>query len=404
MSKGIYIEITPFFPTPDSFRGPFIYDQVKAIIDTDRFDRVVVFRPCNVNNVVKDYVYEGIEVHYFPVKILPANFFVSLFDKWNIKSFLTKLNEVGIDIQSIKVAHSHVSRNGIYADALKEINNKIITILQHHDLDPYNIIISKKSDYKINLRFNSKKNIALFNKIDLHVGVSKNVIDNLRSFPSYGKNEIYKPYLKALSKVQCIESPQLKRTYVLYNGVNTDIFHEKHVYRDEVFTIGCIGNFLELKSQITLIKAVEEIIKRNKTERIKAVFIGTGPCYNDCVNYVHEHNLNDYILFKKEVKHEELVDFYNSIDLFVLPSIFEGFGCVFTEAFACGVPFMTCYGQSISELLPEKDWDKWLLRPTDYIDLANKILLYKENRYKQRLNQPYDIKFLIDKFLNELNL
>lgn len=74
MNKGIYIEITPFFPTPDSFRGPFIYDQVKAIIDTDRFDKVVVFRPCNVNNVVKDYVYEGIEVHYFPVKILPANF------------------------------------------------------------------------------------------------------------------------------------------------------------------------------------------------------------------------------------------------------------------------------------------------------------------------------------------
>ena len=122
------------------------------------------------------------------------------------------------------------------------------------------------------------------------------------------------------------------------------------------------------------------------------------------MKYVHEHNLNDYILFKKEVKHEELVDFYNSIDLFVLPSIFEGFGCVFTEAFACGVPFMTCYGQSISELLPEKDWDKWLIRPTDYIDLANKILLYKENRYKQELNQPYDIKFLIDKFLNELNL
>lgn len=404
MSKGIYIEITPFFPTPDSFRGPFIYDQVKAIIDTDRFDKVVVFRPCNVNNVVKDYVYEGIEVHYFPVKILPANFFVSLFDKWNIKSFLTKLNEVGIDIQSIKVAHSHVSRNGIYANALKEINNKIITILQHHDLDPYNIIISKKSDYKINLRFNSKKNIALFNKIDLHVGVSKNVIDNLKYFPSHINNIIYKPYIKALSKVQCIKSPILKKTYVLYNGVNTDIFYKKNININDSFTIGCIANFLDWKSQITLIKAIDNIIQSNGKEKIKTIFIGTGPYLSDCVKYVHEHNLNDYILFKKEVKHEELVDFYNSIDLFVLPSIFEGFGCVFTEAFACGVPFMTCYGQPISELLPKEDWDKWLIRPTDYIDLANKILLYKENRYKQRLNQPYNIKILIDNFLKELNL
>lgn len=404
MNKGIYIEITPFFPTPCSFRGPFIYDQVKAIIATNRFDKVIVFRPCNVNSVVKDYIYEGIEVHYFPVKILPANFFVSLFDKWNIKSFLTKLNEVGIDIQSIKVAHSHVSRNGIYANALKEINNKIITILQHHDLDPYNIIISKKSNYKINLRFNSKKNIALFNKIDLHVGVSKNVIDSLKYFPSHINNIIYEPYIKALSKVQCIKSPILKKTYVLYNGVNTDIFYKKNLNLHDSFTIGCIANFLDWKSQITLIKAIDNIIQSNEKEKIKTIFIGTGPYLNYCVKYVQRHNLNDYIVFKKEVKHEELVDFYNSIDLFVLPSIFEGFGCVFTEAFACGVPFMTCYGQSISELLPKEDWDRWLIRPSDYIDLANKILLYKKNRYKQKLNQPYDINFLIDKFLNELNL
>lgn len=163
MNKGIYIEITPFFPTSESFRGPFIYDQVKAIIDTNKFDRVLVFRPCSTNNPTKDYQYKGIEVHYFPIKTLPANFFVSLFDQWNIKSFLSRLAEVGVDIQAIKVAHSHVSRNGIYANALKEINNNIITILQHHDLDPYNLILSKKSNFRFNLRFNSKRNIELFN-------------------------------------------------------------------------------------------------------------------------------------------------------------------------------------------------------------------------------------------------
>lgn len=404
MNKGIYIEITPFFPTPNSFRGPFIYDQVKAIIDTNKFEKVVVFRPCSINNTIKDYIYEGIEVHYFPIKTLPANFFVSLFDKWNIKSFLSRLFEIGIDIQSIKVAHSHVSRNGIYANALKEINNKIITILQHHDLDPYNLILSQKSNYKINLRFNSKKNIELFNKIDIHVGVSKNVIENLKCFPSHGNNEIYEPYLKALTKVKGIKKPQLKKTYVLYNGVNKDIFYQKNLQKGEIFTIGCIGNFLSLKSQITLIKATEAIIKKNQKEKIKVIFIGTGVCFNDCVKYVYEHNLNDYISFKEEIQHEKLVDFYNSLDLFVLPSIFEGFGCVFTEAYACGVPFIACYGQAISELLPQDSWNKWLIQPNNHIELADKILEFKEKRYKQMINQDYDIKSLIKTFLNELNL
>lgn len=404
MNKGIYIEITPFFPTPNSFRGPFIYDQVKAIMNTGLFHKVVVFRPCSRHCTTKDYIYEDIEVHYFPIKTLPANFFVSLFDKWNIKSFLSRLTEVGIDIQSIKVAHSHVSRNGIYANALKEINNNIITILQHHDLDPYNLILSKKSDYGFNLRFNSKRNIELFNKIDWHVGVSHNVIDNLKNFPAPGNNETYEPYLQALSKVKGLESPTLKKTYVLYNGVNTNIFHQKNIQKDDIFTIGCIGNFLALKSQITLIKAIETIIKVNQTEKIRVIFIGTGVCFNECVKYVHEHNLSDYITFRKEIQHEKLVDFYNSLDLFVLPSIFEGFGCVFTEAYACGVPFIACYGQSISELLPKDEWDKWLIKPKNHIELANKIIEYKEKRYKQTLNQAYDITSLIKNFLNELNL
>lgn len=404
MNKGIYIEITPFFPTSESFRGPFIYDQVKAIIDTNKFDRVLVFRPCSTNNPTKDYQYKGIEVHYFPIKTLPANFFVSLFDQWNIKSFLSRLAEVGVDIQAIKVAHSHVSRNGIYANALKEINNNIITILQHHDLDPYNLILSKQSNFRFNLRFNSKRNIELFNKIDLHIGVSNNVIDNLKSFPSHGNNETYGPYLQALNKVKNLKSPVLKKTYVLYNGVNTNIFHQKNIQKDNIFTIGCIGNFLALKSQITLIKAIDTIIKTNQSEKIRVIFIGTGVCFNECVKYVHKHNLSDYISFRKEIQHEKLADFYNSLDLFILPSIFEGFGCVFTEAYACGVPFMACYGQAISELLPQNDWNKWLIQPGNYLELANRILEYKEKHYKQTLNQDYDINSLIKKFIKELNL
>lgn len=404
MNKGIYIEITPFFPTPNSFRGPFIYDQVKAIMNTGKFHKVIVFRPCSRHCTTKDYIYEDIEVHYFPIKTLPANFFVSLFDKWNIKSFLSRLAEVGVDIQSIKVAHSHVSRNGIYANALKNINNNIITILQHHDLDPYNLIISKKSNYRFNLRFNAKKNIELFNKIDLHIGVSNNVIDNLKSFPSHGSNETYEPYLQALSKVKGLKSPILKKTYVLYNGVDTNIFYKKNVQKDEIFTIGCIANFLDWKSQITLIKAIENIVKKGTAHDIKTIFIGTGVYLNECIKYVENHNLNNYIFFQKEVQHEKLIDFYNSLNLFVLPSIFEGFGCVFTEAYACGVPFMSCYGQSISELLQKDEWDKWLIKPLNHIDLATKIIEYKEKRYKQTLNQAYDINSLIKNFLNELNL
>ncbi|MEG1999728.1 MAG: hypothetical protein RR015_06910 [Bacteroidales bacterium] len=41
----IYIVVTPFFPEPDSFRGPYIYDQFNAIMASGRYERVIVCKP-----------------------------------------------------------------------------------------------------------------------------------------------------------------------------------------------------------------------------------------------------------------------------------------------------------------------------------------------------------------------
>ena len=42
--KSIYLVITPFFPSAQSFRGPYVYDQVKAIMCDGRY-RVIVMMP-----------------------------------------------------------------------------------------------------------------------------------------------------------------------------------------------------------------------------------------------------------------------------------------------------------------------------------------------------------------------
>lgn len=44
MNKKYYLVVTPFFPTAESFRGPFIYDQVQALKRNSNYE-IVVFRP-----------------------------------------------------------------------------------------------------------------------------------------------------------------------------------------------------------------------------------------------------------------------------------------------------------------------------------------------------------------------
>ncbi len=395
-----YIVITPFFPTKESFRGPYVYDQVKAIERTGKY-KVLVFKPTSFGDNRDSYEYDGIRVHLFHAFQMPSYLFNGFSNGLNNHFFLRKIKGLGVNVADIAIAHGHTSTFGAYALALKKLNNSITTVVQHHDRDPFTVRNGRLTHWKTNLRYRAKSSMRIFNQIDCHVSISKVVEDNLLSFPLPGKYETYKPYLSVLGLLKGFPSVQPKKSLVVYNGVDTSKFYPKSGLRNkDFFTIGCIGNFQELKGQIVLIKAVERLL--NKIPNIRVVFIGTGELLETCKSYVIEHALSKYITFQKEVHHDQLNDYYNTLDLFVLPTCYEGFGCVFTEAVACGVPFMLCEHQGASEYIPEEDASKWLFTPYDDLHLSKLIYRYYTHRYSQNLRYSYDIDQLIPAYLEKL--
>lgn len=377
----IYIVVTPFFPEPDNFRGPYVYDQVKAIIKSNKYDKVIVFKPSLLQNNEKDYVYDEIGVYRFNTLQVPSAILPGVFNWYNIASFKKKLKSLNIDIKDISVVHCHVTELGIYANALKKKNPKIKTLLQHHGFD----VLSLKNGRCANMNWHKKYMVwygsRICNKIDINVGVSNKTLEYLTSYKEV------KP----------------KQTYTLYNGVDTTKFYPTSSEKGkEKFIIGCVANFWKLKDQITLIKAIE-ILKSKGFNNILVRFIGSGATLNECKEYVENNNLNEHISFETEIPHRELNDYYNSLDLFVLPSYWEAFGCVYTEAFACGVPFIAVKGQGIAELIPEKDSDQWLIDKGDFVSLSNKIENYINNRNKHELTTDIDINYLVGEFLQKLD-
>lgn len=397
----IYVVITPFFPTHDSFRGAFVYDQVCAIARTGKYDRIIILRPKPLWSKCQDYEYEGLKVHYFPILQMPSNLLICLPDKLNRSLFLRTLKRIGADPMQIAVAHTHVSLNACYVLALKALNPAIKTVLQHHDADPYGINMSRRlAECDWNTYVNSKYLKKIYGQIDLHVSVSKKVEHNLLAFPKAGNEEIYPRYIQLLDFVKNLRPVLLKNNYVLYNGVDTRFFYKKELGGTKKnFRIGSIGNFTEIKDQMTLLKSMRRVIN-NGNIRIEVILIGSGPLLQQCKDYVCKNGLETYVTFRTEVKHVALLDFYNSLDLFVLPSYFEGFGCVFTEAYACGVPFITCYKQGVSEWVEEPE--KWLIEKGDDRKLAELIEHYMVYRPLQHLNHAYAIDDLVPPFLEYL--
>lgn len=404
--RKIYVEITPFFPSSDSFRGPYVYDQVMALKKTARFTDVVVLKPTSLFDKRESYEYNGVIVYFFPFLEMPSyllNGLLNRVNKWIFKLWFKKY--FPSLVSDIVVAHAHVSTFGVCSLALKELNPSIKAVLQHHDLDPYTVRNGRWADKAWNVRYRARKNVALFEQLDCHICVSKEVENSLQSFPEARKGESYESYLDRLEQLKGMRKAKLKRLLVLYNGVDCDkYFPLSGTIRKNTFRIGCIANFVELKGHITLLTAMQILVVEKDMRDIHLSLIGSGPLLDECKAFVADHQLENYISFEKEVDHDQLPDYYRSLDLFVLPSYFEGLGCVFTEAAACGVPFMTCENQGIQDYVLEEERPKWLFPRGDYRRLAELIEGYKKNPVAQKMAQPYDIDCLIENFLKELNL
>ena len=84
---------------------------------------------------------------------------------------------------------------------------------------------------------------------------------------------------------------------------------------------------------------------------------GRGWYYHQIFAHVVERGLDNQVLFPGFLPGDELPWWYRAADLFIYPSLFEGFGLPVLEAMACGTPTVT----SATSSLPEVAGDAALL-------------------------------------------
>ena len=371
-NQGIYLVITPFFPAKESHNGSYIYDQINEIRNQSNFD-IRVIKVVSLFSTEIDYVYDGFKVSILKMVDVPFFIFPGLFNVINKKKILALLNQYKID--SIALVHGHVTYPSAFLSNFISDKFKCKSIVQHHGLDVLQLLNGRNSFLRVLQRnYIIRNGIKQLNEIDLNLGVSNRVLSELNSFSSY--------------------SP--KSEDVLYNGVDIEKFFPKEQINNDCYTIGCVANFWEIKDHITLIKAVEQLISSG--ERIKLKLIGSGPTLAYCKSYVIKNSLMDNIIFLPEKEHSKLNDFYNSIDLFVMPSYYEALGCVYLEAWASNTPFVAIEGQGISEvvLFPEL----MLIEKQDIGGLKEKILYFMNSNTEMIFDDKFNIKNTIANFLN----
>jgi len=190
------------------------------------------------------------------------------------------------------------------------------------------------------------------------------------------------------------------------NGINLEKFHihySKEESRNRLNLppnkelILFVGSLTPRKSPHILLTAMEKVVKSNPNSML--LIVGDGSMKNKLHGMVSKLDIKHKVRFTGAVDENTKLLYYKSSDLFVLPSISEGFGIVLLEASAFNLPLIVS-NLEVFKTIVESGRNGMFCKTGDADDLAkniqlllnNKNVIKKMGRYAKEKVKEFDWK------------
>jgi glycosyltransferase involved in cell wall biosynthesis len=153
---------------------------------------------------------------------------------------------------------------------------------------------------------------------------------------------------KSLSKYELIPKSKI---LVLTNSIDYRKFNEisknKTYLIDKSIVIGTVGRIERVKGINYLLLAMKIILQQYPNARLE--IIGDGSQLNELKSLAEKIGISNSVIFFGKLANP--IPNYGRMDIFVLPSILEGFGLVLLEAMAAGIPVVATNVHGIKEVV-----------------------------------------------------
>lgn len=134
-----------------------------------------------------------------------------------------------------------------------------------------------------------------------------------------------------------------KKYTIMTNAIRTQEFAWENARRNLIrakfdltgkFVVGHVGQFREQKNHLYLLEIFTATLSKNPNARL--VLVGKGPEMERCIEKADELGIREQVLFLGA--RADIPDLMLAMDVFVLPSLYEGFPVTMVEAQASGLP------------------------------------------------------------------
>ena len=191
---------------------------------------------------------------------------------------------------------------------------------------------------------------------------------------------------------------------VIYNGMRFDQFNSNvniPIYQgaEGEVVLGNAGRLVRQKAQKYLVDLAVELKKRK--HNVKILIAGYGRLEAQLREYARSSGVEDRIVFMGFV--DDMKSFLDSIDIFVLTSLWEGFGYVIVEAMANRRPVVAFNVSSNPEII-EDGKNGYLIPPYDIGLLSDRVVQLIENKRLRKQLGDYAKESVYERFNYDLAL
>lgn len=209
-------------------------------------------------------------------------------------------------------------------------------------------------------------------EIELHKNVSYR---KLQDFIKYVRGVIC---VSTKNKEESIEAglSTEDKCVVIPNAIDNNIFKlmdrgvsRKHYgLSDDDFVVAFVGGFIQRKGPGRLAAAINSL----NDDKIKSIFVGY--CHNGVVEFPECEG----IVFRDQLRHDEIPFALNAADVFVMPTLHEGCCNSIIEAMACGLPVISSDRSFNYDVLNESN--SILVDPMSVEEIAAAIKRIKDDK------------------------
>lgn len=243
---------------------------------------------------------------------------------------------------------------------------------------PLNICVYGPDPYDKNWLREKKTNLIL-------APIAKYIINQCDGIQVDGKKVMNSLMARGIPAEKIFYKPMVPQEIKRFKEAKGKVLRKKLLKNEEQKILLFVGRLVKQKNIPFLLRCYQKVVQ--KFSRARLVIIGQGQEEEKLKKIVEKLKIQNKIDWVKSVPYSEMPEYFQAADIFVLPSLYEGFPRVLMEAAMAGLPIVSTNVGGTEDVIVDNE-NGFIISQSNEKEFVERILyLLKNSEIAKRMGK-----------------